>query len=114
MTEDKQKEYARLLREGDTEQATKVAQEMRGDDVQVETEDEDSKSDENEEVEDEEPVSEEERFAELKGVGPELAEELVEEFGSYDEFAENASPEDLEPVSGIGEKRAESLVEQAE
>lgn len=112
MTEDLQKEYARLLREGDTEQATKVAQEMRGDDVQVETED--SKSDENDEVEDEEPVSEEERFAELNGVGPELADELVEEFGSYDEFAENASPEDLEPISGIGEKRAESLVEQAE
>lgn len=109
MTEDMQKEYARLLREGDTEGATKLAQEMRGDEVQVET-DEDSKSEE----EDEESVSEEELFAELNGVGPELADELVEEFGSFEEFAENASPEDLEPVSGIGEKRAESLVEQAE
>jgi predicted flap endonuclease-1-like 5' DNA nuclease len=99
MAEEKQDKYARLLREGKTEEATKVAQEMRGSEVAVETQD---------------SVSEHDRFTELKGVGDELADEMVEEFGDYDSFAENAAVEDLEPISGIGEKSAESLLEQVE
>lgn len=86
--------YARLLREGKTREATEL---VSGEDA----------SDEEESI-----VSEEERFAELNGVGPELAEELVEEFEGFDAFVEEAEPKDLEPIPGIGEKRAESLVEQ--
>jgi len=105
MTEESlQDEYARLLREGRTEEATEVAQEMR-DDVEpgnvVETEDE-------------EPISEQERFVELDGVGEELAEEMVEEFGSYKGFVEEADVDSLSDISGIGESRAESLLEQKE
>lgn len=111
MTEDRQKEYARLLREGNTREATELVSDNS---QNQEKEDEEVVEEVDETQEDGQAVSEEERFAELSGVGPELADELVEEFGSYDEFAENASPEDLEPISGIGEKRAESLVEQAE
>lgn len=107
MTEESmQDKYARLLREGKTDEATKVAQEMSDVEVEVETE--------QVEEEEEEILSEHDRFAELKGVGDELADELVEEFGTYSEFAENASVEDLEPISGIGEKSAESLLEQVE
>lgn len=95
--------YARLLREGKTSEATKVAQEMNG----VET----TSSEPVEEEESE--VSDRERFHSLKGVGDELAKELDETFESYEAFAKYASAEDLEPIPGIGEKRAESLVEQA-
>jgi excinuclease UvrABC nuclease subunit len=102
-----QDEYARLLREGRTEEATEVAHEMR-DDVEVE------KTVETEEVEEDEPVSEQERFAELSGVGDELADEMVQLFGTYDSFVEEADVESLSDISGIGESRAESLLEQVE
>jgi len=108
MTEESlQDKYARLLREGKTDEATEVAQEMR-DDVEVETEDEE------EEVEEDEPVSEQERFADLNGVGEELADEMVQVFGTYDSFVEEADVESLSDISGIGESRAESLLEQVE
>lgn len=91
--------YARLLREGKTDEATELV----------------SNREVEENVSEEEDSSgEEERFEELNGVGPELASELVEQFGDFDSFVEEAEPEDLEPVPGIGEKRAESLVEQTE
>jgi len=105
MTEESlQSKYARLLREGKTGEATKVAQEMRDDlkEEVVETEDE----------EEDESVSEQERFAELSGVGDELADEMVQVFGNYDSFVEEADVDSLSDISGIGESRAESLLEQ--
>lgn len=97
-----QEKYARLLREGRTSEATEVAQEMN--DVEEETVVEAEEKDE--------PVSEQEQFADLKGVGEELAEEMVEEFESYEVFVEEADVEVLSDISGIGESRAESLLEQ--
>jgi len=99
MADSLQDEYARLLREGKTEEATEVSQEMRGG-VEVETE--------------EETVSEHDKFVELDGVGDELAEEMVQVFGSYDSFVEEADVDSLSDISGIGESRAESLLGQVE
>jgi len=92
MSEDLEKEYSRYLREGKTQKATEVANERYG--------------------EPEQP-SEKELYADLKGVGDELAEILADRFDSFDDFVQ-ADVEDLKPVSGIGEKRAESLLEQVE
>lgn len=92
---DKKQKYNQLLREGKTEEATKVASEMRSDlDV--------------EEVTD----GSHDRFAELNGVGDELADEMVEAFGDFESFVEEADVESLSDISGIGESRAESLLEQ--
>jgi len=92
---DKKQKYNQLLREGKTEEATKVASEMRSDlDV--------------EEVSDEGH----DRFVELNGVGDELADEMVEAFGDVERFVEEADVESLSDISGIGESRAESLLEQ--
>jgi len=92
---DKKQKYNQLLREGKTEEATKVASEMRSDlDV--------------EEVSDEGH----DRFVELNGVGDELADEMVEAFGDFESFVEEADVESLSDISGIGESRAESLLEQ--
>jgi len=108
MTEELQKKYARLLREGRTAEATKVAQEMNGS-----VSEEEVVSSEVEEVD--EPVSEDvEKFAELKGVGDELAEEMVQVFGDYDSFVEDADVDSLSDIAGIGEKSAEDLLEQIE
>lgn len=102
MSEEKMNElkerYHELLVEGNTREATKVSNKMQR-------------------LEDEGSVSEESvsgaSFEELDGVGDELASVLSERFSGFDELAE-AGPEDLEPVPGIGEKRAESLVKQAQ
>lgn len=90
---DKKEKYNQLLREGKTEEATKVASEMR-DDLEVEQ------------------VSDHDRFVELDGVGDELADEMVEAFGDFESFVEEADVEGLSDISGIGESRAESLLEQ--
>lgn len=103
--QDLKSKYARLLREGKTDEATEVAQEIRG--VKVEADDEPVEKDD-------EPVSEQERFAELSGVGEELADEMVQVFGTYKGFVEEADVENLSDISGIGESRAESLIEQVE
>lgn len=108
MTEDLKDKYARLLREGRTDEATAVARKARyGDEENQEKEADD-------EVESE-PVQEEDAgyssFEELNGVGPELAVELEEEFGSMENLAD-AAVEDLEPIPGIGETRAKSLLDQ--
>jgi len=98
MTEESmQSKYARLLREGKTSEATKIAQEMSDVTTTVETEE-----------------IKQERFAELNGVGDELADEMVQVFGSYDRFVEDADVESLADISGIGESRAESLLEQVD
>jgi len=98
MTEERmQSKYARLLREGKTSEATKIAQEMSDVTTTVETEE-----------------IKQERFAELNGVGDELADEMVQVFGSYDRFVEGADVESLADISGIGESRAESLLEQVD
>lgn len=99
-----QSKYARLLREGKTSEATKIAQEMSDVTTTVETK----------EIKQEEDPSEQKRFAELNGVGDELADEMVQVFGSYDRFVEDADVESLADISGIGESRAESLLEQVD
>lgn len=100
-----QDKYARLLREGKTAEATKVAHEMNDEEVEKTVEQEESED---------EPVSEKERFVELKGVGGELAEEMVQVFGTYDSFVEEADVDSLSDIAGIGESSAESLLEQVE
>lgn len=103
MTEqDLQEKYSRLLREGKLEEATEVAHEMNGVSGQAS-------------AENEETVSEEvQKFAELKGVGDELAEEMVQVFGDYESFVEGADVDSLSDIAGIGEKSAEGLLEQVE
>jgi len=65
------------------------------------------------ETESEPEIQEKDRsFEELNGVGDEIANVLADEYDSVEDLAD-ATPEDLEPISGIGEKRAESLIEQA-
>lgn len=99
MTDDLQKKYARLLREGKTEEATKVSQKM------VDGVSESS-------VDKQEDVLE--PYVALNGVGEELAEELYEKYGDYSSFVEDADMKGLVDVSGVGESRAESLLEQME
>lgn len=102
--EELSRKYSRLLREGKTSEATRVAREAKklekGDDYYVESSDDG-----------EEEQGSTEGFEALNGVGPELAEQLVEEFGSVENLSD-ATVEDLEPIPGIGVKRAESLLEQ--
>jgi len=92
----KKEKYTRLLREGKTEEATEL---VSSSETEVSTS----------EVEDSE--SSVQGFEDLKGVGDELAVELREEFGEVENL-KDASASDLEPIPGIGEKRAESLLEQ--
>lgn len=91
-------EYARLLREGKTEEATALVTE---------------KESEDEEVVEDEKISEQERFAELKGVGDATAEDFVNVFGTFEAF-KDASVEEVAEVEGFGEKSAEDLLEQVE
>jgi len=77
MTENKSKEYAKLLREGRTSEATDLVSSSNSS-KQVEEPVEQDEDEVEEEVD--EPVSEVERFVELKGVGEELAEEMVQVF----------------------------------
>jgi len=111
MTENKSKEYAKLLREGRTSEATDLVSSSNSS-KQVEEPVEQDEDEVEEEVD--EPVSEVERFVELKGVGEELAEEMVQVFGSYDAFVEDADVDSLSDIAGIGESSAESLLEQVE
>lgn len=100
MTDDLREKYARLLREDKTEKATEVAKKLTGSTQVEKVSSEDSSSDKS--------------FADLDGVGEELAEEMVEEFGSYSGFVEDADMDSLSDISGIGESRAESLLEQVD
>lgn len=94
MDESTRSRYADLLREGRTEEATSLVQE----EVDVSVQD----------VAD--PVS---KFADrLNGVGEELAEEFVEEFGDWESFEQEAGKDRLVDISGVGESRAENLLEQ--
>jgi|AKVG01.1.fsa_nt_gi NTP pyrophosphatase (non-canonical NTP hydrolase) len=95
MTHDLEKEYASALRDGRTEEATEVARKIHGD-REVETSDTDGK------------------YEDLKGVGDELADEIRQVYGDYSNFVEEADVESLSDISGIGETRAESLLEQVE
>lgn len=88
--------YTRLLREGRTEEATELVKEAKEDgDLGTQS------------------VSEVDRFAEnIDGVGEELAEEFVQVFESWNRFEEEADMESLTDVSGVGESRAESILNQ--
>lgn len=114
--------YRDLLGEGRTEDATEVYREAerlkaenRGSsEPEPEPESEPVESEDegvDEDAEKEDEGSSVDSFEELKGVGDELAGILEDEFGSVEQMAD-ASVEDLEPVPGIGEKKAESLLEQ--
>lgn len=97
--------YDEHLRLGEEKKATEVLQEVNKlrsgeDDEPVEEEPEPEESEE------------ENSFEDISGVGSELAETLADEYDSVEELAE-ADLEDLEPIPGIGEKRAESIIEQA-
>lgn len=50
-------------------------------------------------------------FNAIKGVGKELARELQEDFGTLENL-KNTSKEDLTPISGIAEKKAENLLKE--
>lgn len=100
--EDLKEEYRKHLREGrerDATEAYKKIQELR-------SEDEESQ------VEDNVEVSKDSSFESIDGVGDELAALLSDKYDSVDDLAD-ADVEDLEPISGIGSKRAKSIIEQA-
>lgn len=92
---DLRKKYRELLRDGKTKEATEVAQKAE------------------ELKEGDESQSGFEKFEVLNGVGEEIAKELAEDFDSIEALAE-ATPEDITPIPGIGEKRAKSIIEQAQ
>jgi ERCC4-type nuclease len=94
MVDELKRKYAVALQEGRTEDATRLAQELRSDTP--------VKSSEVEAVD----------FTELNGVGSELADELRESFDSFSDLAE-ADREVLLDISGVGESRADSLIEQS-
>lgn len=94
---DLREKYREFLRQGKTEDATEVARKAE-------------RLKDGEESESSEDIDE--RFESLNGVGEELARELAEDFGSFDDLKQ-ASVEDLTPIPGIGEKRAKSIIEQA-
>lgn len=96
-----EEQYNRLLREGRTDEATDLV----SDSENVETTDS---------VDTEVEKQRYEAYTELDGVGEEVAEELFEEFGDWPEFVENVDKKSLVDVSGIGEARAESLIDQVE
>jgi len=91
MVDEVKRRYAVALQEGRTEDATRLAQQLRSDEVS-----------ESEDVD----------FTELNGVGSELADELRESFDGFSDLAE-ADREVLLDVSGVGESRADSLIEQS-
>lgn len=96
--------YDEHLRLGEEKKATEVLQEVN----KLRSEEDDSVEEESEPE-----ASEEERsFEDINGVGSELANTLADRYDSVEDLA-GASAEDLEPISGIGEKRAESIIEQA-
>lgn len=112
-------EYKKALRKGDTDEAHKHYIAYRdGKDEVAEVESEPVEEDDGESEEDvSEQVAEKDKddlkkYEALNGIGNELAREFVETFESYEAFAKHASVEDLEPIPGIGKKRAESLIEQ--
>lgn len=88
MTHELKNKYSALLREGKVEEATEVAAEIHGD--------RDTGG----------------NYEDLKGVGDELADDIRQVFGDYSNFVEEADIESLSDISGIGETRAESLLEQ--
>ncbi len=91
MVDEVKRRYAVALQEGRTEDATRLAQQLRSDEVS-----------ESEDVD----------FTELNGVGSELADELRESFDGFSDLAE-ADREVLLDISGVGESRADSLIEQS-
>lgn len=96
------KRYAVENRKGNHDKAYEAVQEARQ--LKAEHGDEDVEA----------PAEEEsglDEFEAINGVGPELAEVLADEFGSVEDLAE-ADPDDLEPVPGIGEKRAVDILGQ--
>lgn len=97
--------YNKALREGDTGKATEVYKKYS------ESSTEDSEEDSGSEDLTEDAMSEQEKFEEINGVGEELAEELIQEYGTYPGFVEEADKESLVDISGVGEARAESLLE---
>jgi len=94
MVDEVKRRYAVALQEGRTEDATRLAQQLRSDDAV--------------EVSESEDVD----FTELNGVGSELADELRENFDGFSDLAE-ADREVLLDISGVGESRADSLIEQS-
>lgn len=94
--------YNRLHKEGKTREATRVAQEYSGESSQ-------------EEVEEESEVRRDLVYShEFDGIGEEISEEIYQEYGDWDEFVENVTREGLVEISGIGESRADSILEQVE
>jgi len=91
MVDEVKRKYAVALQEGRTEDATRLAQQLRSDEV--------SESDDVD-------------FTDLNGVGSELADELRESFDDFSDLAET-DREVLLDISGVGESRADSLIEQS-
>lgn len=82
------------MKEGDLEKATEVARKM------------------NKSVSVEKSVSG--SYTDIKGVGPELAEEIKQVYGPYENFVNEAGVEGLSDIAGIGETSAEEILEQLE
>lgn len=53
-----------------------------------------------------------EKLIDLKGVGEELAEEIIQLYPNWEEFVRKVTLEALEDISGIGKSRAKKIMEQ--
>lgn len=53
-----------------------------------------------------------ERFTKIKGIGQELAEELVKLYETHDNAVKTATLDDLEGISGVGVETAKKIFEQ--
>ena len=51
-----------------------------------------------------------EKFENIKGIGPEMADMLIQKYGSYKEFEEKATAKDLESLPGISERGGEEIM----
>ena len=54
--------------------------------------------------------SDQEKFEKIKGIGPELANLLIEKYKTYEEFKTKATAEDLEALPGISKSGSEEII----
>lgn len=57
------------------------------------------------------PVDEIDKFKNIKGIGPELAEYLINAYRTYENFSNKITEEKLEKMPGIGKIRAKGMFE---
>lgn len=53
-----------------------------------------------------------EKLIDIKGVGEEIAEEIMQLFPNWDAFVDKVTTEDLIDISGIGKRKANKIIKQ--